>query len=156
MFKIFDKNLKIPKDITWLVPGMQVKRWLFAIFFGVTIATLGILILLDLQPILTIMEWIKTLAKSMPSEIIAWIFIIIGALVFFLGWKNANYSILDVRESRDKNALIDTLYRRRKLNKGPKIVAIGEIGLDYYWDKSLEPYAEKTYNKQYNCYCYCG
>ena len=124
MFRFY-KKLNVPKDITWLIPGMQVKRWLFAIFSGVAIATLGVLILMDLRPILSIIEWIKLLAKAMPSDIIAWGFIIIGAFVFFVGWKNANYSILDVRESRDKNALIDTLYRRRKLNHGPKIVAIG-------------------------------
>ena len=123
--KLFNKNFNMPKDITWLIPGMQVKRWLLAIFSGVAIATLGVLILLDLRPVLSVMEWIKSVAKAMPSDIIAWGFIVLGALVFFMGWKNANYSILDVRESRDKNALIDTLYRRRKLNHGPKIVAIG-------------------------------
>jgi len=125
MYKLFNKKLNIPKDITWFLPGMQIKRWLFAIFTGVTIATLGVLILLDLRPVLSIMEWVKSIATALQSELIAWVLIIIGAGVFFLGWKNANYSILDVRESRDKNALIDTLYRRRKLNRGPKIVAIG-------------------------------
>ncbi len=119
------KKVRIPKDITWLIPGMQVKRWLFAIFLGVALASLGVLILLDLRPVLSIMEWIKSFAAAVPSELFAWIFVAFGALLFFMGWKNANYSILDVHESRDKNALIDSLYRRRKLNYGPKIVAIG-------------------------------
>lgn len=125
MFKIFNKKFIVPKDMTWLLPGMQVKRWFLAIFIGVTIVALGVLILLDLRPVFSIMEWIKDIAEAMPSEFIAWLFIVFGALLFFLGWKNANYSILDVKESRDKNAIIDTLYRRRKLNYGPKIVAIG-------------------------------
>lgn len=125
MLKIFNKNVKIPKDATWLIPGMQVKRWLLAIFSGVTLAGLGVLILLDLRPVLSIMEWIKSFASAVPSELFAWIFVFIGAVIFFVGWKNANYSILDVHESRDKDALIDSLYRRRKLNYGPKIVAIG-------------------------------
>ena len=125
MYKIFNKKFNIPKDITWFLPGMQIKRWFFAIFLGVTIATVGVLILMDLRPILSIMEWIKSIANALPSDLIAWIFIFLGAIVFFLGWENANYSILDIRENRDKNALIDTIYRRRKLNRGPKIVAIG-------------------------------
>lgn len=125
MFKIFNKKVKIPKDATWLIPGMQVKRWFLAIFSGVMLAGLGVLILLDLRPVLSIMEWIKSIAQAIPSELIAWIFVVLGALLFFFGWKNANYSILDIHESRDKNALIDILYRRRKLNYGPKIVAIG-------------------------------
>ncbi|MBQ2871084.1 YvcK family protein [bacterium] len=104
---------------------MQVKRWFAAIFSGVLLAGLGILILLDLRPILSIMEWVKTFAQAVPSELVAWCFVVLGALIFFIGWKNANYSILDIHESRDKNALIDSLYRRRKLNYGPKIVAIG-------------------------------
>lgn len=115
----------MPKDITWLIPGMQVKRWFIVIFSGVMLAGLGVLILLDLRPVLSIIGWIKSFAQAVPSELVAWIFVILGALVFFIGWKNANYSILDVHESRDKNALIDSLYRRRKLNYGPKIVAIG-------------------------------
>ena len=125
MFKIFNKKVKIPKDATWLIPGLQVKRWLLLIFGGVMLAILGVLILLDLRPVLSIMEWIKTCAKIFPSELFAWIFVIAGGIIFFTGWKNANYSILDVHEQRDKEALIDILYRRRKLNYGPKIVAIG-------------------------------
>ena len=125
MFKIFNKKIKIPKDATWLIPGLQVKRWLILIFGGVMLAVLGALILLDLRPVLSITEWIKTFAKAVPSDLFAWIFIICGGVLFFIGWKNANYSILDVHEDRDKDALIDILYRRRKLNYGPKIVAIG-------------------------------
>lgn len=125
MLKNLRKSLKIPKDMTLLIPGMQVKRWFAAIFSGVLLAGLGILILLDLRPILSIMEWVKTFAQAVPSELVAWCFVVLGALIFFIGWKNANYSILDIHESRDKNALIDSLYRRRKLNYGPKIVAIG-------------------------------
>lgn len=125
MLKNLRKSLRIPKDMTWLIPGMQVKRWFAAIFSGVLLAGLGILILLDLRPILSIMEWVKTFAQAVPSELVAWCFVVLGALIFFIGWKNANYSILDIHESRDKNALIDSLYRRRKLNYGPKIVAIG-------------------------------
>lgn len=125
MFKIFNKTMKMPKDATWLIPGMQVKRWLLIIFAGVLLAGLGALILLDMRPVLSIMEWIKTFAQAVPSSIFAWLFVISGGILFFIGWKNANYSILDVHEGRDKDALIDILYRRRKLNYGPKIVAIG-------------------------------
>ncbi len=125
MFKIFNKSVKMPKDATWLIPGMQVKRWLVVIFSGVLLVGLGVLILMDMRPVLSIMEWIKTFAQNVPSELFAWLFVLLGGVLFFLGWKNANYSILDVHEARDKDALIDSLYRRRKLNYGPKIVAIG-------------------------------
>lgn len=125
MFKFMKKNITVPKDATWLLPGLQVKRWFLALIIGVLVSSTGFLILFDMRPIFYLTEFVKNLAQSIPSDVIAWVFVFLGVVIFFTGWKNTNYSILDVHEDRDKNALIELLYRRRKLNRGPKIVAIG-------------------------------
>ena len=65
------------------------------------------------------------LTQMLPSEIIGWGLIVFGVIFFFIGWLKTNYSILDVNNERNRHAVLEDLYRRRKLNHGPKIVAVG-------------------------------
>lgn len=119
------KKIKIPKQAGWLIPGLQVKRWFALIFAGTVLMTLGILILVDLQPIYNIMQFISKLATKISTEWLAFGIVMIGAAVFFKGWQKTNLSILDINEEQDKDILLENLYRRRKLNRGPRIVAVG-------------------------------
>ena len=123
--KIKKTNVKVSKDVGWLIPGLNVKRWLFLIFFGSVMIVLGFLILMDIRPIYQTMELIRKAALILPTEILAVIVIIIGSAVFFKGWKNTTLSIMDMDSSKGGNSLLERLYRRSKLNKGAKVVAIG-------------------------------
>ena len=123
--KIKKTNVKVSKDVGWLIPGLNVKRWLFLIFFGSVMIVLGFLILMDIRPIYQTMELIRKAALILPTEILAVIVIIIGSVVFFKGWKNTTLSIMDMDSSKGGNSLLERLYRRSKLNKGAKVVAIG-------------------------------
>lgn len=123
--KFFSDNIKIPKDAGWLLPGLEVKRWFLLIFMGALLGLLGLSILFNLSPIYFLVITIRKVAHTVPSDIIAVIFIILGGIIFFKGWQMANYSILDIHGDRERHALLEGLYRRRKLNRGPKIVAIG-------------------------------
>ena len=49
--KSFIKEVRIPKDAGWLLPGLQVKRWFALILLGAVLITIGMLILLDIKPI---------------------------------------------------------------------------------------------------------
>ena len=120
VIKNIGKNVK--EDMLWLVPGLQVKRWFALIFVGAVLITLGILILFDIKPVFYTMEFIRKIAMNISTEWLAFAFVMIGAGVFFKGWQKTNLSILD---SNDNHHLLETLYRRRKLNRGPRIVAIG-------------------------------
>lgn len=121
----FFNKLRMPKDAGWLLPGLQVKRWFVLIIMGTFFSLLGISIIFNLRPVYFVVGMLKYIATAVHPQIIAIILIIIGAYFFLKGWKNANYSILDLSEKRDRHALLEVLYRRRKLNYGPKIVAIG-------------------------------
>ena len=124
MIDRFRKNVKVTKDVGWLIPGLNVKRWLFLIFLGSALMVLGCLIICDIRPIYQIMEFIRKAALILPTEIIAVFTIFIGAIVFFSGWKRTTLSIMDLDSSKSNN-LLEKLYRRSKLNKGAKVVAIG-------------------------------
>lgn len=126
MIKRIRNNVKVSKDVGWLIPGLNVKRWLFLIFFGSVMIVLGFLILMDIRPIYQTMELIRKAALVLPTEILAVIVIVIGAVVFFKGWKNTTLSMMDMNSNRGAgSSLLENLYRRSKLNKGAKIVAIG-------------------------------
>lgn len=118
-------NFKLPKDAGWLIPGLQIKRWLVIILTGAVLIAIGALILGDMQPIRSLMDWMQKLAKYVPSDVSGTIFILLGAFVFFKGWQYSNYSIMNLKSDREKGDLLEELYKRRKLNRGPRIVALG-------------------------------
>ena len=120
--KDFRKNVKMPEDVKWLLPGLQVKRWFALIFLGAILMTLGVLILFDIKPVFYTMEFIRKIAMNVSTEWIAFAIVMFGAGMFFKGWQKTNLSMLD---GADKQSLLENLYRRRKLNRGPKIVAVG-------------------------------
>lgn len=118
-------NIKMSKDVVWLIPGLNVKRWLFLIFAGSILMILGFLLIADAHMIYKIMNIIKRAAFILPTNILAATFILIGAIVFFKGWKKTTLSMMDMDSSKGNNSLLEKLYRRSKLNKGAKVVAIG-------------------------------
>ncbi len=118
-------SLKMPKDAGWLLPGLEVKRWFILIITGAVLAAIGLSIITNLRPVYVLINMILKLTRMLPPEILGWFLIITGALFFCWGWLKTNYSILDVNNERNRHAVLEDLYRRRKLNHGPKIVAIG-------------------------------
>ena len=114
--------MKFTQDARWLIPGLQVKRWFMLIFLGAAVMTLGVLILFDIKPVFYTMEFVRKIALHASTEWLAFAVIMLGAALFFKGWEKTNLSILD---GKDNQSLLEILYRRRKLNRGPKIVAVG-------------------------------
>ena len=121
----FSKYFKIPKDAIWLVPGLEIKRWFLLIILGAVMAAVGLCILFGLRPIFTLSKMVMRIAQTLPLEIMGWALIALGAILFITGWLKTNYSILDVKNERNRHAVLEDLYKRRKLNHGPNIVAIG-------------------------------
>ena len=115
----------VSRIATWLLPGLQIKRWFLMTFVGTFLLILGVLIILDFHPVFQSIEVVKSVAQKSPSYYTGGIALLAGLLFFLLGWKKANSSLLDAIDPSDRSHILETLYRRRKLNRGPKIVAIG-------------------------------
>lgn len=121
----FKNNVKLSKDAGWLIPGLEVKRWFALIFLGSIMIVLGFMVLANVRPIYLTLELIRKAALILPSNVLAAIFILIGAIIFFKGWQKTTLSIMDMDNKNGSESVLKRLYRRRKLNKGAKIVAIG-------------------------------
>lgn len=123
--KKFKNNMRMPKDAAWLMPGLQVKRWFAMIFVGASLMAIGFLILCDIRPVFYTMQFIQKVAMKVSTEWIAFAIVMFGAGIFFKGWQKTNLSMMGLGSHMDNDNILEALYRRRKLNRGPKIVAIG-------------------------------
>ena len=86
---------------------------------------LGFMVLADVRPIYRTLEIIRQAALFLPSNFLAAVFILIGAVIFFKGWQKTTLSIMDMNSEKGNSNILEKLYRRRKLNRGAKVVAIG-------------------------------
>ncbi len=118
-------HLKVPKDVGWLIPGLEVKRWFAIILLGSFLILFGILILLNIGVLSWLLAFAKSTVNYLPHDLLACILILAGIVLFFLGWQKTNMSIMDLHTEKDRSSVLEILYRRRKLNRGPHIVAIG-------------------------------
>ncbi len=119
------KKYSVSKYAAWLLPGLQVKRWFILTFLGTIFLILGILFVFNLDPIYVIVSFLKSIVSHINSQIAGIIFLTIGAVALYLGSKKMNVSILDAISPKDRDYILENLYKRRRLNKGPKIVVIG-------------------------------
>lgn len=113
----------------WLSPGLLVKRWLLLSVLGVVLAILGVAIWTGMTPINYILKllrhflgWITTV---IPNYISGPLIILSGLLLVFLGQIRSFNSITEAIMPDGDQELIDRLLTHRRLNRGPKIVAIG-------------------------------
>lgn len=117
---------KFPRLATWLMPGLSLKRWLGIAAAGFTFTFIGLLLVLNLQPVTFLIGLMKDLAKVFPAHISGPLLLTVGAVLFYLGLRRA-YRTVKVaiqHEGRDTD-LLGALYRQNKLIHGPRIVAIG-------------------------------
>lgn len=126
--KMFNKIVKMPKDAIWLVPGLKVKRWFALSIIGSVLAAIGVTFMFKLEPLVYIVKTAKELFHVVSPEPVGFLLIVVGAILFVLAWKKTNLSMMDtsdINSRRIKDSMGEVLYRRMKLNHGPKIVAIG-------------------------------
>ena len=122
--KFLNSKVKMPKDAIWLVPGLRIKRWFALIVLGSVLAAIGITLLFRLEPIYFIVSTARKIFHIVPAELAGIVFIALGAIIFIKAWKRTNFSMLDLNGTRKQGAMGENLYRKMKLNHGPKIVAI--------------------------------
>ncbi len=120
---------RVNRWFKWLSPGLFVKRWILLSVTGVFLTSLGLAIWVKLTPIARLIELIsqvlETITRTIPNYISGPIAIILGLLFIFWGQTRTVSSITEVLQPDSDRELVDVLLAHRRLNKGPKIVALG-------------------------------
>ena len=126
-------NLRLIKQIlrilSWLLPGLVIKRWMITSAIGFLTALLGLAIWTDLMPLLkmlTMFEWSLDIFKRyIPVYVLGPIIIFLGLLLMGIGQNRSINSIQKALVPEKSTFLVDALRVKSKLNRGPNIVAIG-------------------------------
>ncbi|MFT5169704.1 MAG: putative cofD-like protein [Lysobacterales bacterium] len=96
--------------VKWLYPGMKVKRWLLTSLFGLIIVAIGAFL---------------TAAEYKFISFFGFVWIICGIILIVLGMAKMIVSLLTLFLPKGERDLVNILYKKRYLERGPKIVAIG-------------------------------
>ena len=113
-----------------ILPGL--KRWILIIALGIFTIVTGVLLLLEEHPVDKLLKMVDRVervlrrgAHAVPHEISGIIFLSIGGLVTSIAVARFSLSILGAYMPDNRESIPDVLYRRRHLDRGPRVVVIG-------------------------------
>jgi uncharacterized cofD-like protein len=119
------------RSLKWLYPNLGVKRWFLLAVLGVFLFAAGFSVMNDGIALgyieLQFRELIYKLTGSAPRTAVPMgLFIsLLGAAAMVVGFKRMLRSIISVLLPDDENRVVDVIYSRQHLRRGPKIVVIG-------------------------------
>lgn len=97
--------------IKWLYPGMRIKRWIILLAFAVLLITFGSAHFLT--------------EASFFNRALYILAVLSGVFLGIIGLRNILSSLIAVFLPQGEKQLVDIIYRKRYLEKGPRIVAVG-------------------------------
>jgi len=125
-FLLLNKFLRI---LSWLLPGLVIKRWMITSAIGFLTSLLGLAIWTNLRPLYWFIEvffWLMTgLTSIIPISLLGPLIFVIGLLLIGIGQNRSINSIQKALVPEKNTFLVDALRVKSKLNRGPNIVAIG-------------------------------
>ena len=125
-FAFLDKFIRI---LSWLLPGLVIKRWMLTSAIGFLTTLLGLAIWTKLRPLYWLIEiffWLMTgLTSILPVSLLGPLIFVIGILLIGIGQNRSINSIQKALVPEKNTFLVDALRVKSKLNRGPNIVAIG-------------------------------
>ena len=103
--------MKIFKKLKWLSPGIRVKRWIFLSTLGVAVVILGAGRFISEELLL--------------FKVVDGMLILLGILIIIAAVRSMIQSFLSIFLPYFGEDLVDIVYKKRYLERGPRIVAIG-------------------------------
>lgn len=97
--------------LKWFYPGMRVKRWFVMAIVGVLLFGMGSALL--------------PVEGGIALRLFSLVLLVNGLLLLALGVGGMVRSLLEVVSPSDKHDLVELVFQRRHLERGPRIVAIG-------------------------------
>ena len=103
--------MKIFKKLKWLYPGIRIKRWIFLGILGVALVILGTSRFSN--------------EKFLAFKALDGLLIFLGIIALIAGVRSMVQSFLSILLPHFGEELVDIVYKKRCLERGPRIVAIG-------------------------------
>ncbi|MBR2179332.1 MAG: YvcK family protein [Selenomonadaceae bacterium] len=118
--------------LKWLYPGMKMKRWLLLFAVGVLLVSLGCALVFNYKYLDQIEEEIFRLVYlSLGSynytitTFIGFCVVVVGSSCMMLATRQIIRSIIVVLMPESSDRLVDVIYEKRKLGRGPAVTVIG-------------------------------
>ena len=126
-----EKRERFSRYLKWLYPDLMVKRWFMLAVFGIFLFATGFSVMnhgvaigyLELQ----FREIIYQITGStrhitVPTGVVI---SLIGVFLIIIGFKRMLYSIISSVLPENEGKIVDVIYARHYLRRGPKIVVVG-------------------------------
>jgi uncharacterized cofD-like protein len=115
-----------PKKATWLMPGLYIKRWIGITVVGLLCLMTGLAMSLNLHPIYAMFSFFQQIAPYIRPPVSGFLLAITGIVLLYVGSRQTYATMSTALDpNRNEAGLLEVLYRRHKLDRGPHIVAIG-------------------------------
>ena len=118
--------------LKWLYPGMKFKRWLLLFSAGVMLVSLGLALIFNYKYLDYIEEAIfravylwKGSYNYTFSTLIGIAVVILGAALMLVATKFVIRSVITVLLPDNSERLVDIIYEKRRLGKGPTVTVVG-------------------------------
>ena len=118
--------------LKWLYPGMKFKRWLLLFSLGTIVASIGIAVVFNYKYIGNIEEFIFRTVYMMTGTYYYTVTAIVGITVILIGLATMLFatrmiirSVISVLIPESSDKLVDLIFEKRKLNRGPAVTVIG-------------------------------
>lgn len=122
---MFSRKNKVGSMVQWLYPGLKVKRWLLLSACGLAAALVGFTLLVG-PGLLHLAEKIHAqLLIHFQNRIYSSMLLCAGLLMLLFGLQKTAAAVKEVLARHQSRPLIEVLFTRRLLEKGPRIVVIG-------------------------------
>jgi uncharacterized cofD-like protein len=119
----------------WLVPGIGVKRWLLLVFVGLLLLALGVAhfvrqVSQDVEPGSLAQQAIDLVTlQFLPYPLRGFLVALAGVACVAVGAWRAALALTDplrtARHGEGQQPLVEVIYQKRFLARGPRVVAIG-------------------------------
>jgi uncharacterized cofD-like protein len=119
--------VKLKKILKWFYPGMLIKRWIFLLLVGIIFLGTGLGGLLRLPRPPQFVKGFERifLSEALVTRPVVMLVFFLGIICIALGLQRLLKSIYSLFTPQEKRDLVDVVYEKRQLRRGPKIVGIG-------------------------------
>ena len=118
--------------LKWLYPGMKFKRWLLLFSAGVMLVSMGLALIFNYKYLDYIEEAIfravylwKGSYNYMFSTLIGIAVVALGAVLMLVATRFVIRSVITVLLPDNSERLVDIIYEKRRLGKGPSVTVVG-------------------------------